>query len=34
MDSKQLSDARTDHDKNIIQRRIEAFDRQIDRLVY
>jgi hypothetical protein len=31
---KQLADARTDHDKNLIQRQIEATDRQIDRLVY
>jgi hypothetical protein len=31
---KQLADARTDHDKNLIQRRTDATDRLIDRLVY
>jgi hypothetical protein len=31
---KQLPEARTDHDKNLVQRQIDATDRQIDRLVY
>ncbi|MEB2308068.1 MAG: N-6 DNA methylase [Candidatus Brocadiaceae bacterium] len=31
---KQLSSAMTDHDKTIIQRQIDAIDRQIDQLVY
>ncbi len=31
---KQLTSARTNQDKNIIQRQIEAIDKQIDRLVY
>ncbi len=31
---KQLSSAKTDHDKTVIQRRIDATDRQIDQLVY
>ena len=31
---KQLSSAKTDHDKTVIQRQIDATDRQIDRLVY
>jgi len=31
---KQLASARTDHDKTIIQRQIDATDRQIDLLVY
>jgi hypothetical protein len=31
---KQLDDARTDHDKNLIQLQIDATDRLIDRLVY
>lgn len=31
---KQLPQANTDHDKNMIQRRITATDRQIDKLVY
>ena len=29
-----LEDAKTDHDKALIQRQIEATDKQIDRLVY
>jgi hypothetical protein len=31
---KQLAEARTGHDTTFIQRRIDATDRQIDRLVY
>ena len=31
---KQLASARTDHDKTVIQRQIDATDRQIDQLVY
>ena len=31
---KQLAAARTAHDKTVIQRQIDATDRQIDRLVY
>lgn len=31
---KQLSAARTDHDKTLIQRQIHATDKQIDKLVY
>jgi hypothetical protein len=31
---KQLSSAKTDHDKTVIQRQIDATDRQIDQLVY
>jgi len=31
---KQLADAKTPHDKNAIQRQIDAADHQIDRLVY
>ena len=31
---KQLASAKTDHDKTIIQRQINATDRQIDQLVY
>ena len=32
--NKKLAEANTDHDKTILQRRIEATDSQIDRLVY
>ena len=31
---KQLAEAKTAHDKTVIQRQIDATDRQIDRLVY
>jgi len=31
---KQLTSAKTDHDKTVIQRQIDATDRQIDLLVY
>ena len=31
---KQLASAKTDHDKTVIQRQIDATDRQIDQLVY
>ena len=31
---KQLSDVKTDHEKTLIERQIEATDRQIDALVY
>jgi hypothetical protein len=31
---KQLAAARTEHDKTFLQRRIDATDREIDRLVY
>ena len=31
---KQLTSAKTDHDKAVIQRQIDATDRQIDQLVY
>ena len=31
---KQIASAKTDHDKTVIQRQIDATDRQIDRLVY
>ena len=31
---KQLASAKTAHDKTVVQRQIEASDRQIDRLVY
>ena len=31
---KQLASAKTDHDKTVIQRQIDAIDRQIDLLVY
>ncbi len=31
---KQLTSAKTDHDKTVIQRQIDATDRQIDQLVY
>jgi len=31
---KQLTSAKTDHDKTIIHRQIDATNRQIDRLVY
>ena len=31
---KQLPDAKTGHDQTLIQRQIDATDRQIDRLVY
>ncbi len=31
---KQLAAAKTGHDKTVIQRQIDATDRQIDRLVY
>jgi len=32
--NKQLASAKTDHDKTVIQRQIDATDRQIDQLVY
>jgi len=32
--NKQLSDAKTDHEKTLIQRQIETTDKQIDKLVY
>jgi len=31
---KQLSSAKTDHEKTIIQRQVDATDQQIDQLVY
>ncbi|MBM4056319.1 MAG: hypothetical protein FJ264_16940 [Planctomycetes bacterium] len=31
---KQSASAKTDHDKTVIQRQIDAIDRQIDQLVY
>lgn len=31
---KQLSSAKTEHDKTVIRRQIDATDRQIDQLVY
>ncbi|MBM4056322.1 MAG: hypothetical protein FJ264_16955 [Planctomycetes bacterium] len=31
---KQIASVKTDHDKTVIQRQIDATDRQIDRLVY
>ncbi len=31
---KQLTSAKTDHDKTVIQRQINATDQQIDQLVY
>jgi hypothetical protein len=31
---KRLPEAKTDHDKTVIQRQIAATDREIDRLVY
>jgi len=31
---KQLADVKTDHEKTLIERQIEATDRQIDALVY
>jgi hypothetical protein len=32
--NKQLPKTKTDHEKTLIQRQIEATDRQIDKLVY
>lgn len=32
--NKQKLDAKTDHEKNLIERQIEVTDRQIDNLVY
>ncbi|MBI4685359.1 MAG: hypothetical protein HY755_09185 [Nitrospirae bacterium] len=32
--NKQLSSAKTDHEKTSLQRQIEATDKQIDQLVY
>jgi len=32
--NKQLAEAKTDHEKTLIQRQIDATDNQIDKLVY
>jgi len=32
--NKQRADVRTDHEKTLIERQIEATDREIDKLVY
>jgi hypothetical protein len=32
--NKKLAEAKTEHDKTVLQRRIDATDSQIDRMVY